>query len=237
MYRVFNLRYMFHVMISWRSRIVIFEISSQCTIVLLCLSQHKPTRLVKHILERKGAQCFWVWLYRFHLRLVLLFAHVVGGILVYEIILLYRLHSSHGSNLILLYVLNRPLWLHTGELSDISQFLRIYLLNSFISLRFHFPRFWPGSATFRRFCAPSPLLLAFLPVGVMSLEESGAELLIIIFPIEFVEMSFFDYVVAYELVWFELIISIHDLTVLVVADQIHVDQGVVRHWMPLFGWV
>ena len=62
----------------------------------------------------------------------------------------------------------------------------------------------------------------------MSLEESGAELLIIIFPIEFVEMSFFDYVVAYELVWFELIISIHDLTVLVVADQIHVDQGVVR---------
>ena len=63
----------------------------------------------------------------------------------------------------------------------------------------------------------------------MSLEESGAELLIIIFPIEFVEMSFFDYVVAYELVGFELIISIHDLTVLVVADQIHVYQGVVRH--------
>ena len=63
----------------------------------------------------------------------------------------------------------------------------------------------------------------------MSFEESGAELLIIIFPIEFVEMSLFDYVVAYELVGLELIISIHDLTVLVVADQVHVDQGVVRH--------
>lgn len=154
-------------------------------------------------------------------------------------VLLDCMDCAHRCGLLdLLHIVDGSLRLDTCKLPYIFQFLRIDFLHSLISLTLQQFRFrsGPGFTALCRFRASSSRLhlSLLLPRRCMSFKKRGAKLLIVISPINSIKMALLYNIIAHKLVRPDLIVRIHDLAMLIIAYQIHINQRVVRNRLPLF---
>ena len=141
--------------------------------------------------------------------------------------LLDCLNCTHRGGLLdLLHIVDGSLRLNTCKLPYILQFLRIDFLHGLISFTFQQFRFRSGPrfTAFCRFCASSSQLhlSLLLPRRFMSFEKRGTKLLIVIPPIHSFKVALLYHIIAHKLVRPDLIIGIHNLAMLIIADQIHI---------------